>query len=182
MIIFNGSGAQTTDLSLIDGTIYSTDNQGENATSQEKMNDLGQVSLELPFTSEKTEEDLIVTFQVPASFHIYYTFTPTTETVPENAPARAKAGFVAAENNVVTLPKDVTGKLDYYAEVNNTETAPSTYNIDASGEITGVDNIAISAEQTPVYYYNMQGVRIANPANGMYIRIEGNKVSKVIVK
>lgn len=31
-------------------------------------------------------------------------------------------------------------------------------------------------------YYNMQGVRVSNPENGMFIRVEGNKATKVIIK
>lgn len=43
------------------------------------------------------------------------------------------------------------------------------------------DVIAADAEVAPVYY-NLQGVRVANPANGLYIKVAGEKVSKVLVK
>lgn len=46
---------------------------------------------------------------------------------------------------------------------------------------TGVEDIE-AAENVPVEYFNLQGVRVANPENGLYIRRQGNKVSKVIVK
>lgn len=46
---------------------------------------------------------------------------------------------------------------------------------------TGVAEIE-TAENAPVEYFNLQGVRVANPENGLYIRRQGNKVSKVIVK
>ncbi len=46
----------------------------------------------------------------------------------------------------------------------------------------GVDNIVIEDAQAPVEYYNLQGVKVANPENGLYIRVQGNKVSKVILK
>ncbi|MGM9820973.1 MAG: hypothetical protein ACI30D_00050 [Muribaculaceae bacterium] len=39
---------------------------------------------------------------------------------------------------------------------------------------------AIDADNNePVEYFNLQGVRVANPANGLYIRRQGNKVSKI---
>lgn len=41
---------------------------------------------------------------------------------------------------------------------------------------------AIAAENAPVEYFNLQGVRVDNPANGLYIRRQGNNVTKVIVK
>lgn len=44
---------------------------------------------------------------------------------------------------------------------------------------SGVQNIA-SEENAPVEYYNLQGVRVANPENGLYIKRQGNKVQKVI--
>ena len=37
-------------------------------------------------------------------------------------------------------------------------------------------------ENAPVEYYNLQGVRVANPANGIFIKRQGNKVEKVLVK
>lgn len=43
------------------------------------------------------------------------------------------------------------------------------------------DVIAADADVAPVYY-NLQGVRVANPANGLYIKVAGEKASKVLVK
>lgn len=37
-------------------------------------------------------------------------------------------------------------------------------------------------EEAPVIYFNLQGVRVAEPANGIFIRVQGQNVSKVIVK
>lgn len=45
----------------------------------------------------------------------------------------------------------------------------------------GIDNVAVD-ENAPVEYYNLQGVKVANPANGIYVVRQGNKVSKVLVK
>lgn len=36
-------------------------------------------------------------------------------------------------------------------------------------------------ENAPVEYFNLQGIRVANPENGLYIRRQGNKVSKVVL-
>ncbi|MCH5326496.1 MAG: hypothetical protein J1E29_04745 [Duncaniella sp.] len=57
------------------------------------------------------------------------------------------------------------------------------------GEGTGVmpedpnaslTQIATEAD-APAVYYNLQGVRVENPANGLYIRKQGNTVTKVIL-
>ncbi len=47
---------------------------------------------------------------------------------------------------------------------------------------TGVDAIAADDANAPVEYFNLQGVRVDNPANGLYITRQGSKVSKVVVK
>ena len=53
--------------------------------------------------------------------------------------------------------------------------------VTAGSGSTAVDNVAID-ENAPVEYYNLQGVRIANPENGLYIKRQGNKAVKVLVK
>ena len=47
-------------------------------------------------------------------------------------------------------------------------------------EKSGVMNIELDLN-APVEYYNLQGVRVENPANGLYIRRQGNNVSKVVL-
>ncbi len=37
-------------------------------------------------------------------------------------------------------------------------------------------------ENAPVEYYNLQGIRVANPENGLYIVKQGNKVTKRVIK
>jgi hypothetical protein len=46
---------------------------------------------------------------------------------------------------------------------------------------SSVSNIAVD-ENAPVEYYNLQGVRVANPSNGIYIQRQGNQAKKVLVK
>ncbi len=38
---------------------------------------------------------------------------------------------------------------------------------------------SISMDEVPSTYYNLQGVRVANPDKGIYIRVQGNKATKV---
>ena len=46
---------------------------------------------------------------------------------------------------------------------------------------TGIE--AIEAEDdAPAVYYNLQGVRVENPANGLYIRVNGKKAEKVFIR
>ncbi|MCM1450427.1 MAG: hypothetical protein NC082_08795 [Clostridiales bacterium] len=49
----------------------------------------------------------------------------------------------------------------------------------------GVDDVVVDGaenENAPVEYYNLQGMRVENPSNGIYIKRQGNKVSKIYVR
>ncbi len=56
---------------------------------------------------------------------------------------------------------------------------------DADGVVTAVINLAgsgiedVVAENGEATYYNLQGVKVANPENGVFIKVNGNNVSKV---
>ena len=47
-------------------------------------------------------------------------------------------------------------------------------------ESTAVEGIEV--EEGEAVYYNLQGVKVANPENGVFIKVQGNKASKVLVK
>ena len=59
----------------------------------------------------------------------------------------------------------------------NIGTITVTYNLDGSG-IEGVE----VEENAPAVYYNLQGVQVANPEAGIYIKVQGGKASKVLVR
>lgn len=48
-------------------------------------------------------------------------------------------------------------------------------------ETSAITDIAAD-ENAPVEYFNLQGMRVENPANGLFIKRQGSKVSKVIIK
>ena len=52
------------------------------------------------------------------------------------------------------------------------------------GTTSGVENVTIEAvdEDAPVEYYNLQGVKVENPSNGIFIKVQGKKSTKVYVK
>lgn len=70
---------------------------------------------------------------------------------------------------------------------NNPSASSASYYYDqvyvfSDKKVGGVSNIVVEDENAPVEYYNLQGVRVANPENGLYIRRQGNKATKVLVK
>lgn len=46
----------------------------------------------------------------------------------------------------------------------------------------GMEEVIDNDENAPVEYYNLQGIRVNNPSNGIFIRRQGNTVSKVLIK
>lgn len=46
---------------------------------------------------------------------------------------------------------------------------------------SGVEDIEIDNSNEPVEYFNLQGIRVANPENGIFIRRQGTDVTKVIL-
>lgn len=68
--------------------------------------------------------------------------------------------------------EDATEYADYYYIIFNITdpTFASTTNVDAS------------QSALPVEYFNLQGIRVSNPDNGIYIRRQGSNTTKVMVK
>lgn len=68
--------------------------------------------------------------------------------------------------------------------------APGKYNVTLdlttmkmklANATSSVDDIE-AVDEVPALYYNLQGVRVAQPAAGLYIKVSGSKVEKVYVK
>jgi hypothetical protein len=57
-----------------------------------------------------------------------------------------------------------------------------TVQVKVAADKGSVGNVAVDESAAPVEYFNLQGVRVANPQNGLYIRRQGTKATKVLVK
>ena len=55
------------------------------------------------------------------------------------------------------------------------------YKFTVAKKTSAVDGIEAELEDAPVEYYNLQGIRVANPEHGFYIKRQGNKTTKVIL-
>ncbi len=51
-----------------------------------------------------------------------------------------------------------------------------------NGSISGIEDVDASCAGANVEYYNLQGVRVANPGNGFYIKRTGSVIEKIYVK
>ncbi len=91
------------------------------------------------------------------------------------------------------LTPGVPAKLVKFAANQNASSAyswkiaPGTYSFTVdlgamtvtAGDPAGITTPATDAAETPTVYYNLQGVRVDNPAPGLYIAVSGTKVTKV---
>lgn len=71
---------------------------------------------------------------------------------------------------------------DFYNWTGRADAMKATIMV-VSDEFTAIDAIdADNLQEVPVEYYNLQGIRVANPENGVYIRCQGDKATKILVK
>lgn len=47
---------------------------------------------------------------------------------------------------------------------------------------SSIDKIESDSNNIPIEFYNLQGVKVANPSNGIFIKVQGSKASKVYIK
>ena len=59
------------------------------------------------------------------------------------------------------------------------ETAPTTLTFTQKADTYGIEDITVD-DNAHVEYYNLQGFRVANPSNGVYIQRQGDKATKVL--
>ncbi|MCM1448781.1 MAG: chitobiase/beta-hexosaminidase C-terminal domain-containing protein [Clostridiales bacterium] len=62
----------------------------------------------------------------------------------------------------------------------NVQLYPIAYEF-VSGDISGIDSV-IGDQDVPVEYFNLQGVPVEHPATGLYIKRQGSKVTKVVIR
>lgn len=102
-----------------------------------------------------------------------------------------------AESKNQLISEDTPAKMVKFpvnvsaSSANSWKVAPGTYYIAADfknntvtvskNPISGVEVIETEYQDVAPVYYNLQGVRIENPTNGLYIVVRGNKVSKVLI-
>lgn len=87
----------------------------------------------------------------------------------------------------VTAPADNNPEVGYTVvisgnlEVYNNKKEISVGDIVSYTKESGVENVIANDSNAPVKYYNLQGVEVANPESGLYIRVQGDKATKVIL-
>ena len=109
------------------------------------------------------------------------TLVKTAKVAPETVAKQTAYDFNLADINhtgkfvieiVNDCPSDATSNKDRTAIWNLTWTAYSS----------AIDAVEAAEADAPVEFFNLQGVRVKAPANGIFIRRQGTKVEKVVIR
>ena len=146
----------------------------------ENGNELSEINLD-------NTEGVTVKFEAADGHNVYYLFSPNAPAVtPEAAPAKEGAATLEHQGETYALaPAEgvkitEAGTLKYFAHNPDTDARSEVKSATATGTTTGIADINADVN-APVEYFNLQGIRVANPENGMFIRRQGNQVTKVIM-
>ncbi len=99
--------------------------------------------------------------------------------------------FITLENNKFNIAPNAIGIQHPEGDSPNSIYAYNVPNEDGDNlssyitipEEAGVNDVVVSDDSNaPAEYYNLQGVRVNNPANGLYIVKKGNKAYKIFVR
>ncbi len=183
-LIENLTTTTTTTTTTTESDIQSASSETETSASSETK------------TETKTEtETEVTTFKAPDTEN-----TLSLDVNPENADSSDSAVATAVEafsSTETTKGTDTDGGNYYYARLGSTSdaTVRLLYNVvDPSksivqlvltdGTITSAKSLVVNESEADgaVELYNLNGVRVRGDVPGLYIRRQGNKVSKVIIK
>ncbi|MCM1521717.1 MAG: Ig-like domain-containing protein [Muribaculaceae bacterium] len=89
------------------------------------------------------------------------------------------------ENDAVSLDAFMGTKIQVGFQYMSTAEVAGTWEVQhvyiMAEDTVGIEDIEAADAEAPVEYYNLQGIRVENPTNGLYIRRQGNKATKVIL-
>lgn len=100
-------------------------------------------------------------------------------------PVALPAGDVRAALNIVDNPQNVGATILVNGTLEKYFGAPGVKNVKeyVIESIAGIGDITVDKSDAPVEYFNLQGIRIANPAAGsVVIRRQGTDIRKFIVR
>lgn len=100
-------------------------------------------------------------------------------------PIALPAGEVRSALNIVDNPQNIGATILVYGTLEKYFSAPGVKNVTEYKieSLAGIGNIIVDKADAPVEYFNLQGMRIANPTPGsVVIRRQGSEVSKLIVR
>ena len=101
-----------------------------------------------------------------------------TNTVVATVPQTLSA---ATSGNVTNLNIQKVSETKAYIYHYHPKAYVAKYTFAVPGDVlTAIEEVEVDAN-APVEYYNLQGVKVANPEKGLFIKKQGNKATKVVL-
>lgn len=107
------------------------------------------------------------TFKVADAGWGTYNFGSVRDMVPDTSYTLTRG----SSSGDCSIAQDFTGNITF-------NLTTYEFRLESSTGIEGIE----TAEDAPAVYYNMQGVRVDNPENGMYIVRRGGKTFKTVIR
>ena len=112
----------------------------------------------------------------------------TYQGIENSIPATIEAGKEYTYTHKMTMSSAVTDctKINAICYVIDSKTneiinAKMVYGKDITGTPSAIEDIIADEDaNAPVEYFNLQGIRVANPEGGVFIRRQGNTVTKIV--
>lgn len=191
-IIFNngngGEGNQTADLTIVQGKTYtaSSVNPMEAPEHLYLIGHMPEHSWDPSYTGAELTKTADGIFEINGATIApdgYFQFISKTGTWEEVDSGNNRFGALTSDAPVATGET-----VEFAMNQNSWYITPGTYKFVMNfneGTLTvsdfqGVE--VVEAENAPAVYFNLQGQKVNNPANGLYIVKRGNKVAKEFVK
>ena len=132
------------------------------------------------FTVVHTADNVFKSIEFTGLDKMPMTASVGTLTVAENGKSAVWTPESSASAVAVAEDEELISSVTFTA----TATARiSTMDVVFDKDTVGVESVATDDENAPVEYYNLQGVRVANPTAGqLVIKKQGSNVTKVLVK
>ena len=109
------------------------------------------------------------------------TLVKTAKVAPETVAKQTAYGFNIADiNHTGKFVIEIVNDCPSNADSNKDRTA--IWNLTWTAYSSAIDAVEAAEADAPVEFFNLQGVRVTAPANGIFIRRQGTKVEKVVIR
>lgn len=126
----------------------------------------------LPFSDNKIDFTVTV-------YKADGTVLATEKVAPESVEKNVAYDFSMTVNYSEAFKVEIVNNCPSASGSNKDRTA--IWNLTWTEYSTGVAAVEANAD-APVEYFNLQGIRVASPEDGIFIRRQGNKVEKVVIR
>lgn len=132
-------------------------------------------------TNQAFDENTNITLTAPAGAVIYYTWVVNDPSVVANDNAADSYDWIEAPSNPYTMT--VGNHKGELLKVRSTASDDKMAQLlfPENGVVTDIKNIEADGADAPVEWFDLQGRRVAEPAQGLYIRRQGHTSTKHLI-